>query len=581
MTTKALPASKMKALNARESPLPYRHVNVGGGPRFDFPGWLNLDNHTTEGSFQFSPTCHFPLENKTVGLVYTSHTLEHLDDATVARVLDESHRILNETGELLVKIPHFDLALKAWRNKDASFFRDDLWNYNSVTPSWASRGVPDNIDSRATMLFCGFWTDDLGDAFSPEAKVFTRKSYHGPAIATAEGANRLLRECSPHSIASQLATTVRQTEKNFSFNHQNAWSETELSTLLARHRFRVLSCDPELIIRRFEKVPGIEEMRTISLYCWAIKEGGRHRGKPNEGNSFREQKSMENASMELMKLRAYAYSADRKEDEFPLLYANWEKLILEMMSAPSSPIKSVKKSWWKKALGIGKARSKPDSIPTVNPKTMTMGRINSETASKLKAKLLAAKTRPFAVEDHAPGYNYGRVEAYVKGLNEDHIFLDLNEELSTEIRQALVEMTPVMNEFFGYPIKVVNVRGWLTPQSVKQRGPNEWHRDGFPSGLLKTLLYLTPPGEVTGTTEIRLPDGREILAEGDAGAFCCFDSNALMHRGVAPRPEALEGRLVIEVTSMPFFFNVTEPVFPGNNANWPLTPLHGLPYWGG
>ena len=73
--------------------VPCKAVNVGGGPRFCYLGWLNLEEVTSPAnplSFKLTPTCRFPVADNSVATVYTSHCLEHLDDATVQQVLREA-----------------------------------------------------------------------------------------------------------------------------------------------------------------------------------------------------------------------------------------------------------------------------------------------------------------------------------------------------------------------------------------------------------------------------------------------------------------------------------------------------------
>jgi hypothetical protein len=179
----------------------------------------------------------------------------------------------------------------------------------------------------------------------------------------------------------------------------------------------------------------------------------------------------------------------------------------------------------------------------------------------------------FRLQDARPDYVSGDIGPYVAGLNKDHRWVELGPQIYWGLRQAAVEMFPILNEAFGYPVKVVNVRCWETPSIQEERGPNAWHRDYFPSGLFKTLLYLTPPGPETGTTEVQLANGSTVHAEGPAGTFFCFDSNALLHRGVSPRPDKIPKRTIIEFTTMPFFMNIPDPVIAGINACYPQAPL--------
>src|SRR5258706_7855317 len=160
-----------------------RYLNLGGGPWFAGVGWRNLEGVASlvnPQPFQFTSGCQFPAPNAVFDLVYSSHAFEHLDMGTVRRVLTEAHRVSKPDRPLLLKVPDYEKVLEAWRNQDESFFVERNWNFDSVVWSWAQRDIPDTIDYRASMIFCGFWTSDFGHHFTPGTRPKTG-AYHGPA----------------------------------------------------------------------------------------------------------------------------------------------------------------------------------------------------------------------------------------------------------------------------------------------------------------------------------------------------------------------------------------------------------------
>jgi hypothetical protein len=250
-------------------------VNLGGGPGFCEPGWLNLDEVASAGSptpFQFTPTCTLPLPDASVHTVYTSHAIEHLPTETVERLLVEAQRVLRPSGRLVIKIPDFDRVLACWRRGEADFFSDALWWFHTVTPTWAARGVADCIDSRVAMLFCGFWNDAYGDHFSGQVQNHPG-AYHGPAVVSRDELHHLFSTCTPTEISARLREAVLRTEVGAHFNHQNAWSRAELRELLERFGFRVLSMDPDTVQSACADIPDIAVMNTQSTYCLAGKAG--------------------------------------------------------------------------------------------------------------------------------------------------------------------------------------------------------------------------------------------------------------------------------------------------------------------
>lgn len=232
------------------------NIEIGGGAG-QRRGWLNLDGRS---GFALTPECTFPVHDGFAPIVYSSHCLEHLDDATVDRVLSEARRVC--AGKLVLKLPDFEEVLKRWGAGDEAYF--DGWGMSSVYRTWARRGVPVNIDSKAAMIFCGWWNDEYGDEWgkrSPDAP----KAFHGPVMPM----NEQLASRSPHAISTALKEVLWMLPKRrgVHWNHQNAWSRAELAGLLLRHGFKVETFDAEDICQM--DIPGIRDQRNISMYCRA------------------------------------------------------------------------------------------------------------------------------------------------------------------------------------------------------------------------------------------------------------------------------------------------------------------------
>jgi tetratricopeptide (TPR) repeat protein len=242
-------------------------VNIGGGSGFNHSGWLNLDGANTQ-SFKLTPECRFPLPSESVHTVYTSHCLEHLDDATVSRVLEEARRVMTDDARLILKIPDFDMVLDHWRRGEEAFFMSPIWGFESVNDTWPHRSISDSIDNRAAMIFCGFWNEAYGDDHFGHHTIPDRvNAYHGPPAVTREFLNELKDGHSPHQISTNLREVVTSRERSYTFNHQNAWSRAEFTHVLFNSGFKPLSFDSELIVTESTDIPGIREMRSISMYC--------------------------------------------------------------------------------------------------------------------------------------------------------------------------------------------------------------------------------------------------------------------------------------------------------------------------
>jgi SAM-dependent methyltransferase len=246
-------------------------VNIGGGPNFKHPGWLNLDGVASRRNpvpFRFAEDCMFPIASGTTQIVYSSHCLEHLNDKTVARVLSEAQRVVSPNGRLILKLPDFDLVKKSWIEQDSHFFAQ--WGLDVIIPTWLRRGVIDDINNRASMIYCGYWNKEYGDHFSWNINA-DPAAYHGPASVSGHEFAQMITTLSAHELAQALVEKVRREEIEPTFNHQNAWDREELLALLESCGFSILSLDGDAIRDEYRaSIPTLDEMHDISIYCEAV-----------------------------------------------------------------------------------------------------------------------------------------------------------------------------------------------------------------------------------------------------------------------------------------------------------------------
>jgi hypothetical protein len=248
-------------------------LNIGGGAQFNYPGWINLEEAVSELnplSFRLSSDCVFPVRSASIQLIYSSHCLEHLDDATVARVLSEARRVIARTGRLIIKIPDFDEVLRRWQSNDLAYF--DQWGLQEIVGTWGASGILDNIDTRASMVFCGFWNSHWGNHFGTGPRKVVEKAYHGPARLDLTQLRDLLATRNPRLISQGLVSHVMHNETDYSFNHRNAWSKDEFASLLRKSGFKVeTDSDATSVVARHESIPDIRNMLSISAYYEATR----------------------------------------------------------------------------------------------------------------------------------------------------------------------------------------------------------------------------------------------------------------------------------------------------------------------
>ncbi|MCH9609795.1 MAG: hypothetical protein S4CHLAM45_01870 [Chlamydiales bacterium] len=248
-------------------------VNIGGGPSWQCPKWVNLEEVTGPGtphSFILFPNCRFPFDNGSLPLAFTSHNLEHLNIPTVYRVLSETYRVLEQGGDLVIKIPDYEKVLDCWKRRDMSFFTSQ-WNIESVAPLWGNKGIQDCLDYRAAMIFTSFYNEAYGNPFAARGGTGLDLAYFGPPVVDIDFLRHLIKEGTPSQIAEALREEIYSSELNFQFCHQSAWSRKELEELLNKFGFDVVSFDPSRISNTFKAIPGINSMGKMSTFCWAKK----------------------------------------------------------------------------------------------------------------------------------------------------------------------------------------------------------------------------------------------------------------------------------------------------------------------
>lgn len=82
-------------------------IDLGcGGTKHKYPNSICIDRVATKGvDIVYDLNNGIPLENESVDLIYTSHTLEHLNNLVF--IMEEIYRVLKKNGKVLIKVPHF------------------------------------------------------------------------------------------------------------------------------------------------------------------------------------------------------------------------------------------------------------------------------------------------------------------------------------------------------------------------------------------------------------------------------------------------------------------------------------------
>ncbi len=165
---------------------------------------------------------------------------------------------------------------------------------------------------------------------------------------------------------------------------------------------------------------------------------------------------------------------------------------------------------------------------------------------------------------------YGKpIRSYTKNVLTADPSLDLLQGLHQILDQ------PDLEQFFlacvGCPIIVLNCRLFRSLRHAEDGvGPQAWHGDGTPAGVIRGLIFLTDVDEDSGPFQYQDAAGEVHSVIGPAGTFVIFDANRLLHRAKPPKHRE---RMAIDLVFLPR--HPGEPlqvIFAGMNA-WPVDPF--------
>lgn len=117
----------------------YPFINIGAG-RFKHKLWTNIDfyqpsydnllkNNIPDIDHDLSLKLPLPIEDSSVYLAYTSHTIEHITDDMVQFLFSDIHRVLKPGGIFRIVCPDANLSWRALQHNDTAYFR----NFTNVT----------------------------------------------------------------------------------------------------------------------------------------------------------------------------------------------------------------------------------------------------------------------------------------------------------------------------------------------------------------------------------------------------------------------------------------------------------------
>jgi len=144
-------------------------LNIGAGT-FNHKYWTNVDygskqyakvqNQFVELNLMEKPK--FPFENESIELIYSSHTIEHVNDAAVNNLIEESFRILKIGGILRITCPDANLLLNSVKNNVDKYWewRHEWFKKNfEIKPKQIE--IEDFLVREISTARCRFFENDI------------------------------------------------------------------------------------------------------------------------------------------------------------------------------------------------------------------------------------------------------------------------------------------------------------------------------------------------------------------------------------------------------------------------------------
>jgi predicted SAM-dependent methyltransferase len=123
------------------------YLNIGGGQFvrdnwrvLDFYSqWYDYDERFIDYNVDLEEGSQWPIEEQSVDLIFTGHTLEHLSDAAIKHTLQEAARILRSGGGIRISVPDIDIAIQHYENQNLEWYTEfrpnspprDLYSYRN------------------------------------------------------------------------------------------------------------------------------------------------------------------------------------------------------------------------------------------------------------------------------------------------------------------------------------------------------------------------------------------------------------------------------------------------------------------
>ena len=156
----------------KDSLINKRFYNIGAAG-FNHKFWTNIDmksywyqreqKNSNFINFDLSSLKNLPIYSNTAEIVYSSHTIEHINDTATQNMFNEAYRILKNNSILRICVPNIDLVYMAYKNNDKNFF-DWVYKYPAITLKECNiKRITENTSIKQIFLF--FFAGHVSELF--------------------------------------------------------------------------------------------------------------------------------------------------------------------------------------------------------------------------------------------------------------------------------------------------------------------------------------------------------------------------------------------------------------------------------
>lgn len=125
------------------------------------------------------------------------------------------------------------------------------------------------------------------------------------------------------------------------------------------------------------------------------------------------------------------------------------------------------------------------------------------------------------------------VNGYSDKIKRSNVSTRLLQELGSRFAQK--DFEELFGALLGCRIILQHVRAFRSePVKTAGAGPQAWHNDGCPDGLLRGILYMTDVDERSGAFQYKNKNDEIVSVTGPRGTLAIFDADQVLHRGSPP-----------------------------------------------